>query len=715
MPQQTKIFERSIQQWHQLLADYFEILPTWQKEPTRLSMESDGVPTQRKLTELPYQQSVACQWDKLKTTLCDLSFVEAKCISKKIFDLLQDCDRAIELHHMPDVKHIRNVVSTAISSLIARPGYTAQSLYNRLRWISSPSPLIEISLAHARSRLNKYSVWICAEAPLPNSLNSSVIRFENSEIQFLSSPNQRLAIVTAPGLVNILKISTGELVEGASYRIWCQNPQAISFEDNGQWVVYMDKSGSIGIGEDPPHFVGRKGEKLITSYLTHGVVAVRQDNSLVCWNPKNDKVTVLTQNLPSPLIALRPSIDGKAILFVAGYQNQTIGFSILNGNEWETRLMLNNGLPIVDASLDLNAGLLLLATIDSRLSIFEMNLNEELAHLFYERHANHPIRGMPLKCSFGSNSSKGWAFVATNSGQVLGWNWKDDIVEPYENYRSLKVSDPLVLLEVLPSSGKLFVSTTSQSKILSRLSIQDVSGRHQEPISSCIITCGNKIVSASKMADTIQWFSSEGLVPIGVQICDSPTVLIQYDKPDATLVGNTEGLILEFVSDKLTKKAHLGESVTSLLYQKDESLVIAAGVNGNIMRYSLIKESQEVLWHSTGYQRQIKILHAGLNGLFWSLYHDEKKNRTVLSLVDDIDHEKIINTKSLVSDFAVASDTTTIVTYSESVEILIKNGSEWKSTYQRYPFKQLNGLCFLGRDYGIVVVMNNEHWLEVWQ
>jgi len=72
---------------HRALAEYFASHP--------LSMEAGGVKrtNQRKVYELPYQQTKAEMWPELEATLTDFYFIEAKCSVGLTYDLVRDYHR----------------------------------------------------------------------------------------------------------------------------------------------------------------------------------------------------------------------------------------------------------------------------------------------------------------------------------------------------------------------------------------------------------------------------------------------------------------------------------------------------------------------------------------------------------------------------------------------------------------------------------------------
>jgi WD40 repeat protein len=69
---------------HRRLADYFA--------EQLLQVEKDGerTPNLRKVSELPFQQTLGEMWEELEGTLCDLGFIEAKCSAEMTYDLVAD-------------------------------------------------------------------------------------------------------------------------------------------------------------------------------------------------------------------------------------------------------------------------------------------------------------------------------------------------------------------------------------------------------------------------------------------------------------------------------------------------------------------------------------------------------------------------------------------------------------------------------------------------
>ncbi len=83
---------RLTKDWHRLIADYFESLPTWRQPP---GIGKPGDPTKRKVAELPYHLIHAQEWNRVEKVLCDLEFIEAKCAAGITYELVEDFDSAL--------------------------------------------------------------------------------------------------------------------------------------------------------------------------------------------------------------------------------------------------------------------------------------------------------------------------------------------------------------------------------------------------------------------------------------------------------------------------------------------------------------------------------------------------------------------------------------------------------------------------------------------
>ena len=81
---------------HESLAQYFGAQD--------LQFEKDGKqsPNVRKVSELPYQQTQGEMWDEVEQTLCDLLFIEAKCVSGMTYGLIADYNAALDA--LPEVR-----------------------------------------------------------------------------------------------------------------------------------------------------------------------------------------------------------------------------------------------------------------------------------------------------------------------------------------------------------------------------------------------------------------------------------------------------------------------------------------------------------------------------------------------------------------------------------------------------------------------------------
>lgn len=93
---EESLFKRPYQEWHRLLASYFQSLPTWQEAAPSSEDVVTKQPMRRKVSELPHHLTQAEQLEGLEETLCDLDFIEAKCTAGMTYDVVSDFENGEE-------------------------------------------------------------------------------------------------------------------------------------------------------------------------------------------------------------------------------------------------------------------------------------------------------------------------------------------------------------------------------------------------------------------------------------------------------------------------------------------------------------------------------------------------------------------------------------------------------------------------------------------
>ncbi|MEK6287722.1 MAG: AAA family ATPase [Acidobacteriota bacterium] len=129
---------------HESLARYFARQALWLEKPSS--------PNLRKLSELPHQLTRAELWRDLEESLCDLSFIEAKCAGGMAFELVQDYSAALDVlsEARADSERRRqldlNVAKYAEEIVSYARSWTEAQARHRADAILNPSPQ-ELALA----------------------------------------------------------------------------------------------------------------------------------------------------------------------------------------------------------------------------------------------------------------------------------------------------------------------------------------------------------------------------------------------------------------------------------------------------------------------------------------------------------------------------------------------------------------------------------------
>jgi hypothetical protein len=307
---------------HEALANYFVLLPTLQP----------GV-NLRKVSELPYHQTLAGLWDAAERTLCDLEFAEAKIAANMLHDLVQDCDRALGECEKPAIKVMRRVLALSLRELSQRPDLALQVLYNRLMWMQESGHDWQQALSAAETRLNSRRIWMRAEGQLPGSETGVVFDIEPAW-QFLCQSEGLIVAVARDGEVETREFGSGSLV--SRRRLGLTTLSGASATPKGDRVAWLDSS-SVLHAEGTDHVLASQRDDTVPLWLTRGcIVSVGSDNTLVGWNPDNGQIALLLSSIPRPLRFLKSSSDRRSLLVATGNKAQLLVLLTETQNGWHS-------------------------------------------------------------------------------------------------------------------------------------------------------------------------------------------------------------------------------------------------------------------------------------------------------------------------------------------------------------------------------------------
>lgn len=660
----------------------------------------------------------ARMWEKLEHVLCDLTYAEAKCEAGLLFDLTSDFDSALGAHQSSAIAQIRKAFLGALSHIAERPELTMQMLYNRLYWYRVSEPRIRGSLRIVFSELMRRGCWIRAEAPLPEATTERTlsVAFEvPSFIQSLSPQKDTVAVVSRQGRLEQRHLPYGKLL--ATRELGVGQITALALCDD-QRVVFSVADGMVYLEGTTDTFAGRRGEKLLAYAPDLGVVAVREDDALVCWQPERNQITVLAPSIPAPLVVLEVDPEGQRLFFVAGDRKQVLGVCSLNETVWTTTLVPFDGPLVLDAKIDWEAQHLLLATQNRQLQIVETPTGNVHAQIAYETLKDVSVRGIPSKCALGQGNSDGWAYLATQIGHLGAWNWRQHTFERLEDYATVSAPARLCYFEVLSQTGRLLLTFQDHALLITPEDQHRQGQQHTAAVTGCILTESRAIVSISDQERTIRWHSQVGLKQQTVDaIRYRPTALALTYESDTVLVGTKRGQVWKQqpgVAVPLGKVDQIfSEPVVSMFGMPDGSAMVASR-SGRVVRNYFASDRADVLIKAREGQRLRKIMPAGRYGLYWCSYVDLIEGLSVLTLVATPGQETIMwqSTRGL-SDVAVSSDGSLLCLAGRELEVWQPSEGTWVCKHHRpEPVQQV---AFLENGKLLAVVLRNEPWLEIWR
>jgi WD40 repeat protein len=700
---------------HCVLANYFR---------SRTDPAGDGTwasSCSRSLSELPYHQSQGQMWEPLERTLSDLAFVEAKSSLVSPFDLLDDYDRALQLHSMPASAQVQRALRIVMPSLSARPALALQTVCNQLIWFESLEQLLAASLADSLRRLDLRSYWIKASGPLPETTETDVFAVPFPFISFaqaLSADKRFMAIVSQKGELEIRSLPKTNLLSARSFGSSGIIAVALS-EDAGE-VAYMQVGGRVCTERTHSGFAGRRGERGVLAYHSaHGVFVVSDDNVLTAWDPVRGRSWSLATNLPRPTRVIRVAPDGRRVFFVAGDSIQARGISTWSSNAWETKPLSYSGAPIIDADVHWQRDTALLACRDYRLRVLDLKTGAVLHELAYEADSNVAIRGAPVRCAIGFGDTEGWAFLATSRGQAACWNWHTGALCRLEDYQAITETTMLILFETVPPKGHLFVSTDSRGKGITLQSRPTQRDRHFTAVTDCVLTDAGKIITLSDLDQTVRWFSVDGLHSLGLWTGYAPSAIASVHCSDDVLIGTKQGQVMRLSPAGAQRNDLVSPSLLepiASLFDAGDNETICAGKYGKIVRLHLPCMDHRVIRHGTGHRVQHMIFPAGNTRLLCSVHAEDQAGGTAWSITlvtNSGTEEQVLLTQNGLEGVAMSADGSSLCVSGKAVTILRRGNSGWATLCSRnVPAKHV---AFLSDGSMIVVGRWDAPWIEVWK
>lgn len=663
------------------------------------------------------------RWAYIKQVWSDFEFIEAKCLAGKVSSLLSDYDKVLSLEQISALAQMKRALILAQSTLSERPELAIQAVYNQLSWFDPPEPELQDRLKAAHSYLDKRGCWISAEAPLPAVASRSMlyIPFEtNTTIQSLSPDARAIATASIDGKLNIHSLVNRD---PESVPLVTESVTAIAFCENPRRLAWMDTDGCVHSDQGPNVLAGHSREDQLLYHPAGSILALRDDDALVAWQPLLDDVSILATDLPMPLVTLRFSPSGGRVIYVAGHQNPVIGVVAWEGDDWSVKTVPYVGPPVVDADCDPEGRIVTILRKDRSVQVVDVQSGQTPAHLFYEKRSGGTITGAPARCAYGADTLSGQVFFGTWKGNIAAWHWQTDRLEKYQDYCTVTDPQSLVTLAALPERGIVFYSTERAGSTASLIKSLNSPARHQSEVLGCFITKSAKVISAGKQDKTLCWSSADGLRLHKVRIHREITTIAPCLDTDEVLVGDRHGWIwIQPPGRDVTPQEieHAFEGAVRSAFAVDRQTAIAADQTGRILRIQIVADQVDVLRRSQGWEEMQKLLPAGKYGLFWNLRYEtiQGDRYSVVALqTDNGDEDVVFHSQEIVSDLAVSADRNVVCLAGKIVRVFRKGPNGWTVISQREASETyIEHVAFVGpNEHLLAVALADPLWLEIWQ
>ncbi len=269
---------------HSALAEYFLQQQLQFDSAGRLSLNL------RKLSELPYQLRKARMPDELENTLCDLSFIEAKCTAGLIDDLLADYDAALESGILREDQQARlgdfaRFLHAQSHLLAAHPALTFQQALNEPDSTAQARTAGDLAERETRPRFR----WLNK----PQTISPCVLTlFGHSDVVNscdVSPDGKRIVSASSDKELKIWDVANGRdllTLRGHSISV-----ETCSFSPDGKSIISGARNGEIKLwdavsGNELRSFPGHRDGVATCKFSLDGrrVVSSSGDNTLKIWN-----------------------------------------------------------------------------------------------------------------------------------------------------------------------------------------------------------------------------------------------------------------------------------------------------------------------------------------------------------------------------------------------------------------------------------------------
>ena len=629
---------------HERLASYFGV----QADPAK-DQSWKGANT-RPFAELPYHLTHAGLWPRLDATLADPVYCEARLRtggSFEVFELRSDCQHALQSQSSSVISAVERAITTGMGALLERPDLCMQTLVNRLAWLAREEPVVKSAIERAMGILDERGCWVLADSPYPRmDLDSPSVPFRiDAQAQCLSVDEECIVVLGEDRRVRLVDLNHGSFRDGRNLPEATGRVISLQSIDSGDRLAWLDSVGILRVQQSAQTLQVRRGQNWISFLSGHGLVTADTRGDLITWNPDTGRMNVLAEALPDPIQVLR-AVGTGSLLCVAGKAPQRV-LVLATDPRIELRLdLVWQDAQIVDADVHSAAEAVLLLCRDRSLRRIGVRDGKPLAEpLRCEQGRPDTIRGAPLRCALGTESSDGWAFMATGDGQVGAWNWRSGELHRLPDWRT-EQQRSINMFTCLRRSGHLVIGLQSEARLLTQSSQMKRERYHEAPVNACVVTDQGQSVSASEYDGTACWFEAGSGLHLRVrQSHPRLTVAAAVPGSNDVLLGNSSGWCWRQPPDREVSREEifcLFDRQVAAITSRDDRTMVAADVNG---RTFLVEQGSDVpvlLRHgSSGSLRQIALQPAGARAVCWSLHETwENGDWTYrLSLVEGVDRE----------------------------------------------------------------------------
>ncbi len=655
----------------------------------------------RALSELSYQR----RWDTRQRyrehLFSDVRFVAASIASGLLNELVEDLEEA-------KVPLMRDAVLSALGAIQARPELTQVIVVNRLRNQTLP-PVLAAYVKRAEAEMDRRGMWIRAQTPFSDERTvAGVVSVTPLRGAFHAVADGRF--LGEYDLASFKLIGRRMLPPGVNEHTIVIDP----VKDRVAWTdgetVYLNGERVPLKLRYPPHCLSFFG----------GLVGIDEAHALLWLDTERRTTSILATDISPSYARIMFAPDCQSGVLIDGDRPPTQRILLLRIEAGMARAIewLRPSLPVCSACLNEDASVIVLATRNRHLKMYDVRSGSLLREADYRIASGSAVRGVAQECCALTADGHLHCLLATCEGELLAWDTATDKVRRRGAYSGLREPKVLRVLEPIPAYGRFVVATAEWIQTLSPAG-EDITAS-KAPITQCSYWADGWLVVATEAAKSVTWFEKNAWRNDYFIANYEPVTVALHGNGGATYVGYKNGSIIQLEPGQKPGSEDaldLFDHAVCAVMPMENGRVLAVSERGEIkIARFRPADVDRIIPHIENLREEQFLCCLGERGDFVSCGRCQAgdAHTSIVVVRNDGSRETVLETKHLAVALSAGSDGATVyVALQETVLRYHRRSGHWINEGERKASVE----AMRGTGNGMLVVTRRDQgcgWLEIW-